>query len=80
MDEFAWEGVDFTLREESRTKFKRTLKLAVEKGQPSGIVGKFLSSALTAWDSQVQNPGLASLVKPCRGSIPHKIEEDWDRY
>ena len=48
-------------------------------GWPSGVMVKFVCSALVAWGSQVQilSSDLASLVKPRCGSIPHKIEEDW---
>ena len=47
-------------------------------GRPGGVVVKFLHSALAAWGLQVQIPGvdLAPLVKPCCGSITHKIEDD----
>ena len=43
---------------------------------------KFSCSTSAARDSWVQIPGvnLALLIKPCCGSIPHKIEEDWHRH
>ena len=42
---------------------------------------KFMYSALMALGSQVQIPGtdLALFVRTHCGSIPHKIEEDWQR-
>ena len=51
------------------------------RGQPSGIVVKFMHSTLAAWCSHFQIPGvdLTPLIKPCCGGIPHEIEEDWCR-
>ena len=48
---------------------------------PGGVVVKFAWSAPAAGGSQVWILGTdqARLVKPCCGSIPHKIEEDWHR-
>ena len=46
--------------------------------QPGGVVVRFACSISVAWSWQVWIPGvdLASLIKPCCGRIPHKIEED----
>ena len=48
------------------------------RGRPGGIVVEFVHSASAAWGSQVWIPGadLALLIKPCCGSVSHKIEED----
>ena len=46
----------------------------VMRGQPSGIVVKFVHSGSAAQGSWVQIPGmdLTPLIKPCCGGIPHK--------
>ena len=51
------------------------------QGWPSGIAANFAHSASVAWGLWVQILGtdLALLVRPCPGSNPHKIEEDWHR-
>ena len=48
---------------------------------PGGIVVEFACSASAGQSSQVQILGtdLALLIRPCCGSISHKIEEDWHR-
>ena len=50
-------------------------------GSPDGLVVKFMHSAFVVRDSWVRILGadLAPLIKPHCGSIPHKIEEDWQR-
>ena len=50
-------------------------------GRPGSAGVKLARSTLVAWGSQVWIPSanLAPLVKPCYGSIPHKIEEDGRR-
>ena len=48
-------------------------------GWPGGAVVKFTHSALVAWGSLVQIPGvdMALLGKPCCGRHPtYKVEED----
>ena len=50
-------------------------------GPPGGIVVKFACSTSVAWGLQIRikDADPASLVKPHRGSILHKTEEDWHR-
>ena len=54
------------------------------RGQPSGVVVKFMYPDSAARGSQVQIPGvdlmdLAPFVKLHCGGIPHKVEEDCQR-
>ena len=55
------------------------LKNDIVWDQPSGIVIEFAHSTLAAWGSQIWilDADLAPLMKPCCGSIPNEIEEDW---
>ena len=50
-------------------------------GWPSGIVVKFMHVTsvprVRRFGSQART--YTPLIKPCCGSIPHKIEEDWHR-
>ena len=57
------------------------LSSKISWGWPGVIVVKFVHSTLAARDLHVQILGadLASLIKPCCRSIPHKIEEDLHR-
>ena len=50
-------------------------------GWPSGIVVKFTCSTSAAWGLRVRIPSvdLVLLIRPCCGSIPHKIEDNWHR-
>ena len=54
---------------------------SVNRGRPGGAVVKFMGSASAAWGSQfpILGADLAPLIKPCCGSIPHKVEEDGHR-
>ena len=59
------------------------VKTLILGGQPGGIEVKFACSALAArgftGSDPRHRPDPALLIKPCSGSIPHKIEEDGHR-
>ena len=46
-----------------------------------GVVFKFAHSTSAAQGLQVRIPGVdpALLIKPCSGSVPHKMEGDWHK-
>ena len=54
---------------------------SVSEGLPTGVVLKFVRLALAAQGLPVWIPGvdLALLIKPCCGSVSHKVEEDGHR-
>ena len=57
-------------------------KKSLLRGQPGGVAVKFARSTLVAQGLlfRILGTDLALLIKPCCGSIPHKIEEDGHRY
>ncbi len=68
------------MKECCNTVLLQTL-ISTVQGLVWGIVVKFAHYALEAHSSQVwiSSVNRAPLVKPCCGSIPHKIEEDWQQ-
>ena len=72
--------LDICYLQEAHFTFKYTNKSKVIgwRDQPGVIVVNSTCSTLAVHASQVQILGsdLASLIKPCCGDIPHKIEED----